>query len=613
VFRYVAFVWDDADLAARASAGRLSDLLRADLPKGDRPSAGESRWNTVLDGKGLRVFCAGVREGSSEAYTLRNGGGVILGKLFERGQGAPSRAAPLSPGEEESRRIVASRGRRLIDSYWGRYVAFVHEDEARVTRVIVDPSATLPCLSTRLADVHVYFSSMEDVLPLRSDAFSINWKYVAAVLCHWRLNVHTTGLSEVERVLGGECVEHSAGRATRSVYWSPLDFAQSDVIEDAEEAASAIRETTRDCVHAWASSYSSILHFLSGGLDSSIVLACLRDAPTRPKITCVNFHSPGAHSDEREYARLVARDAGYELLERERDSALSLESLLRIRRSAVPRDYFVFLDEGRYEAEIAREHGATALFTGYGGDQIFFQSRAAHAAGDFLTRHGLSAALLEVALDAARVDRLSIWSVLGKAFAAAWFGKRWSPYQERFVPHSIIPDRIVQDISRDSDLVPPMLRSPSGAPNGKRFHAYGTMFPAEFYHPLASETHPEQVSPLFSQPLLEVAMRIPTWLLTRGGWDRAMARRAFQHDMPQRIVVRRTKGGREGHSKALLLRNMDFVRSLLLDGNLVRQRILERRQVAEILAPGPGRLRSGNVELHECLSAEAWVRQWATS
>lgn len=606
MFRYVAFVWDDADSAARASAGRFADLLS---------SAAGSRWNSVLDAKGLRVFCAGTRERSSEAYTLENGAGVVLGKLFERGRGAgaSSRGAPLSLSEQESRRIVASHGRRLIDSYWGRYVAFVHEAEAGVTRVIVDPSATLPCFSTRLAGVHVYFSSMEDVLALGSHAFSINWKYVAAVLCHWRLNVHATGLCEVERVLGGECVEHRAGRTSRSFYWNPLDVAQSDVIEDAEEATRAIREATRDCVHAWASSYSSILHLLSGGLDSSIVLACLRDAPSRPNITCINFHSPGADSDEREYARLVAREAGYELIERERDSALTLESLLRVRRSAVPRDYFVFLDEGRSEAQIAREYGATALFTGYGGDQIFYQSRASHAAGDFLARHGLRAALLEVALDAARVDRLSVWSVLGRAFAAAWFGKRWSPFQERVAPRSIIPDRIVQDINRDSDLVPPMLRAPSRAPNGKRFHAYGTMFPAEFYHPLASEDHPEQVSPLFSQPLLEVAMRIPTWLLTRGGWDRAMARRAFQHEMPRRIVLRRTKGGREGHSKALLLRNIDFVRGLLLDGNLVQQRILERNQVAEILAPGPGRLRSGNVELHECLSAEAWVRQWATS
>src|SRR5687767_4240549 len=100
VFRFVAFVWDDADSAARASAGLLAGRLRT----------GTTRWSPVLERKGLRVFCAGVRPGSSEAYTLESGSGVVLGKLFERGQGVPSTAAPLAIGEKESRRIVASRG-----------------------------------------------------------------------------------------------------------------------------------------------------------------------------------------------------------------------------------------------------------------------------------------------------------------------------------------------------------------------------------------------------------------------------------------------------------------------------------------------------------------------
>lgn len=571
----------------------------------------------MAEGQGLRVLCAGVRPGSSEAYSITGSAGasagVVLGKLFERGFGdAASKAAPLSLSEPESRRIIESRGRRLVDKYWGRYVAFVHDRVAGRTQVISGPSATLPCYSAKLGPVHLYFSSVEDVVPLSEHAFSVNWKYVAAVLCHSQLHVHTTGLNEVSRVLGGECVEHHGASVSRSFYWNPLEIARRDVIEDAEEAAAAVRATTRDCVHAWAACYDSIVHLLSGGLDSSIILACLKDAPTQPAITCLNYHSPGSNSDEREYAQLVARDAGYALVERERDPALSLEPLLRVRLSPVPTDYIFYLDEGRDEAELCREHGAQAVFSGYGGDQIFYRSGAAHSAGDFLMRQGAGAALFEVALDAARMDRLSVWKVLGQAASEGWFGKRWNPHADRARPHSIIPEQIVQDISRDSDLVHPLLRQARGAPNGKVRHAHELLFPIDFYHPLAPDSHPEQVTPLFSQPLLEVALRIPTWVLTRGGWDRAIARRAFQHEMPRQIVIRRTKGGREEHSKALLLRNMELVRKLLLEGHLVRERILERSQVAEVLAPGPKRLRSGNVELYDCLGAEAWARRWVS-
>jgi hypothetical protein len=53
-----------------------------------------------------------------------------------------------------------------------------------------------------------------------------------------------------------------------------------------------------------------------------------------------------------------------------------------------------------------------------------------------------------------------------------------------------------------------------------------------------------------------------------------------------------------------------FARELLLDGHLVRERLVAGDKLAEALAPGPARLGSGNAELYGCLSAEAWVRKW---
>ncbi len=139
------------------------------------------------------------------------------------------------------------------------------------------------------------------------------------------------------------------------------------------------------------------------------------------------------------------------------------------------------------------------------------------------------------------------------------------------------------------------------------------MFPADFYNPLGSENDPELVTPLFSQPLLELAMRVPTWLLTRGGWDRALARRAFQNDVPKQIVTRRTKGGQEEHAKGILVRNLAFARHLLLDGRLVQAGLLDPQQLDAVLSSGPARLSGGNAELFGCLSAEAWARKWASA
>ena len=91
-----------------------------------------------------------------------------------------------------------------------------------------------------------------------------------------------------------------------------------------------------------------------------------------------------------------------------------------------------------------------------------------------------------------------------------------------------------------------------------------------------------------------------------------MARRAFERDLPRRIVTRQSKGGQEEHAKSILVRNMAFAREWLLDGHLVREQLVERDQLAEALAPGPAQLRNGNVELYDCLSAEAWIRKWCS-
>jgi asparagine synthase (glutamine-hydrolysing) len=159
-------------------------------------------------------------------------------------------------------------------------------------------------------------------------------------------------------------------------------------------------------------------------------------------------------------------------------------------------------------------------------------------------------------------------------------------------------------------LVHPWFRAPGRAPSGKLWHAYQLLFPADFYNPLGAASDPEPVTPLFSQPLIELALRIPTWLLTQGGWDRAVARRAFQHEVPRRIITRRTKGGQEEHARDILVRNMAFARDLLADGHLVQARILDRARLTEVLSGRPTRIASSNVEAFGCLSAEAWLRLW---
>ncbi len=49
-----------------------------------RLSATSAGWSCILQQNGLRVFCAGIRPGSSEPYPLHEDAGVLLGAVFVR-------------------------------------------------------------------------------------------------------------------------------------------------------------------------------------------------------------------------------------------------------------------------------------------------------------------------------------------------------------------------------------------------------------------------------------------------------------------------------------------------------------------------------------------------
>jgi asparagine synthase (glutamine-hydrolysing) len=456
----------------------------------------------------------------------------------------------------------------------------------------------------------VYFSSMDEVLDLGLRPFEVNWAFLAAAVCMMRQHTHGTALREVSQVLGGECLELRGDRLSRTFYWDSVQIANSNIMEDPVEAAKALRYCVRDAVHAWASSYSGILLSLSGGLDSSIVFSCLRDAPTKPDITCFHYYPTGSDMDERGFARLVAKSGNHELIERARDSALSLEPLLHVQASHEPGNYLYFLEHSRLDAQLAAEHHAPAAFIGWGGDQLFFQERAFWAAGDYLHAHGLRPEVLRIAFDSAHMDRVSVWHVLREAFAQYVLRHRWNVREDaaRFRP--LIRAEVVEEVRSSAAYLYPPLCDSGGTPSGKLWHAHQLNSPWEFYDPLGRPDDPERVAPLYSQPVIELCLRLPTYLLTRGGWNRAIARRAFHNDMPREIVNRRSKGGIEDHVRGILEHNRAFVRELLLDGHLVREGIVDRNALAAVLSGKATRIQASSGELFDYVGVEAWLRRW---
>src|SRR5262245_40538315 len=375
MYRFFALAWDTTDSHATALAGQLVlRLQRADCS-----------WNAVLTAAGLTAFQTGTQPLRHEAHVLADSMGVVFGKLFEkRFDTAPGNSLELS--DTDGARIAATGGRYLLEQYWGRYVAILRDPASDRVRVLRDPSGGLPCFTTTYRGVSLFFSDIEDCASLGVVPLSINWDYIAAFSAYLSLHVGATGLKEVTEILHGEAMDVGRNGVDIVQLWDPVEIARTQLREDAAAAVAEAERTVKGCAQAWGSCHDSVLVSLSGGLDSSIILTCLARYLPQTRVTAFNhvFES-GSGGDERKFARLAAQGLPCELRERLIDmQTFRLEKILTTARSAKPYFFLVDLIHGDFEHALAREVGATAVFSGGGGDHVFLQSCAPDAVGDFI-------------------------------------------------------------------------------------------------------------------------------------------------------------------------------------------------------------------------------------
>lgn len=596
MFRYLALAWDEAVSNSTACARQLGLELMA-----------KAEWRTVVHRPGLQVFATGMVPGVNGVHRLPLDRGVVLGKLFRRRDLGTSSRGDLTMTVADGQQIVDSRGDALVSDFWGRYIAFLQAPSGS-TCVLRDPSGTLPCFVIRHEGVAIVFSWLEDALALSCcrQPPSVNWDALDAYLRMGDLAGRETALEGVTQILPAERADLQGGGST--FLWDAVTIAQAPTTYSAEDAAQQLKDVVRACAQSWASCYETILFRLSGGVDSSILLSCLSPDRTPADVICVNYHSEGSDSDERRFARLAAAHAGRDLIERERDPSFRIDRILEIARTPIPVPYIGWMNAAT-DARLARAHGATAMFTGTGGDPLFFEYRRWWPAADYLRVRGPDRRFIAAALDAARLGNVSVWKTVSNALM-----DRVRPdlaARESWNNSPLLgPTRLDKPTVLERFLHPSLVRD-TGLPIGKFMQTRALMQAMGYYDPFEQAAAPELVTPLLSQPLVELCLALPTYVLTQGGRGRALARHAFASELPAQIATRRSKGGMEEHVADVLLRNLDFARTLLIEGELARRGMLGRARVEETLSGRPTAFAGHFGQIHSLMAVEGWLGRWS--
>ena len=348
------------------------------------------------------------------------------------------------------------------------------------------------------------------------------------------------------------------GRAQIRPYWDvPLSSPSDGRVPSERDAIARIRELMTAAVRRRLIADVPLGAFLSGGVDSSIVVGLMSRLLREPVRTFSIGFAGDRRFDETSYARLAARRFGTRHTEfiMEPSSVELVERLVWHHdgpfgdSSAIP-TYLL--------ARLTRQHVTVAL-TGDGGDELF--------AGYLRFATTLLSERIPVALRRYAHALLAGWPVRSGSRSLAGRLHKFSegaalPFTERFSRWSAI---FYEDLPR---LMPDGLGAQGGAGNGspaplKRLTPYltrsanaspltqllylnmKTYLPDDLLVKMdrCAMAHAlEARSPFLDRELLEYVFSLPDWMKLRWGTTKVILRRAFSDLLPPEILRRGKMG-----------------------------------------------------------------------
>src|SRR5690606_7022076 len=172
-------------------------------------------------------------------------------------------------------------------------------------------------------------------------------------------------------------------------FWNPLNSYKSSEQLDTTDSVNVLKATLKP----WIEPYETICVSLSGGLDSSSLVYCLKDIVAKDQtLKALNyFHSQVQSSNELIHARKVCKEVGIELIEVDASQSLPFNPSQK-KQELNPNKPFPGLVSLNWQETILNNilsSGPVAFLSGHGSDHIFMRPPSQRAVSDYILENGL--------------------------------------------------------------------------------------------------------------------------------------------------------------------------------------------------------------------------------
>lgn len=519
-------------------------------------------------------------------------GDTLVGHVFPRGGHTSIDGAETS--------LSCSRGRpagQVIDRFWGEYLLLhAPQGDADAITIMRDPSGGVDCVYS----LHDGFITSDISIATHARLFTkeIDWDFIRSNLIYPHLKTGRTGISGLRELLPGCQLDIRGDETSTKQAWTPWEFVSPrHRHRDRREAEADVRSAVASTVRRWTETDASVLLELSGGLDSSIVAACLQAAHAR--VGCCNLVTPVPGADERKYAMLMADVLRADL----HIETLGFENahfdFPPPPHAVAPSTWFLQHASNELKEAIGKQLGINSFFSGGGGDTVFCYTRTAAPAADAFRERGMIAGITAVH-DLAELHQCTVWKA-GKLALKKLFAP---PKPPRRADRSFLPTTLAEGMLEPH----PWFAAPDNALPGDRERIFDLAGTQVFRDGLARGAKWQLRMPLLSQPVMEACLKVPSWMWIAGGRNRAVARDAFADVLPAEILHRRSKGTFVNYSGAVYRKNKQRIQEYLVAGQLAGHGLLDTDALRRFLDRGPAPRDDAFMRIFDLCAVENWVR-----
>lgn len=267
--------------------------------------------------------------------------------------------------------LYQEHGEAMLDRLNGIFAFAIWDVPRRKLFLVRDRLGVKPLYYLLDRDGLLFASEVKALLRLRPEAAEVNVTALDAYMSLGYVPTERTMFSAVQKLQPGHCLTVEDGRVRTREWWDlDLAAAAADPLDD-EEAADRALELLRDAVRLELRSDVPLGVFLSGGVDSSAVVALMAERGIDDIRTFTVAYDFGSGFDETRYARQVAQQFGTrheEVFVSPREFQDFVPSMVWHMDEPVTEAAAISLF---FVARLARRHGVVVVLSGEGSDEVF--------------------------------------------------------------------------------------------------------------------------------------------------------------------------------------------------------------------------------------------------